>query len=142
MADDRMYLIHRPSRVGVSLGKRYGSGWDNHPTSGSIQKLYDHVKYEFGDPNDFIISCESQHDGWTYCESIDNDRVLLKFHDKTDTLSITGCSCESAQLEVGAGLTLDQRYELAAECLGIDVEHIYKAFPKSVPKFTHPFEGY
>jgi hypothetical protein len=58
-----MYLVHKPSGLGVFIGKRMGYGWYDAPDGDKIQKFYDRVEYEGeGSRDDFVLlmeDCES-----------------------------------------------------------------------------------
>jgi hypothetical protein len=65
MADNRLYLVHRPSLVGISIGKRYGWGWSAvappEEVGERIRRLYRQVE-EVGDAwplqgtqDDFVV---------------------------------------------------------------------------------------
>jgi len=59
MANSRMYLVHRPSRVAVYLGKRMGWGWYDTPPdlAAKIDRLFDRAESE----------CTSSADGDDFC---------------------------------------------------------------------------
>ena len=62
MANNRMYLMHRPSRKAVYLGKRMGWGWYNVPddVKERIKRLFKMVENQEadGDQDDFCIALE------------------------------------------------------------------------------------
>lgn len=66
MANNRMYLIHRPSGLGVMLGKRMAWGWYQSPEAKHLREFYDYLAevwalenpYKEGDQDDFIIDQE------------------------------------------------------------------------------------
>lgn len=74
MANNRMFLIHRPTKLGIMLGKRVGWGWYEPPSKDRLQKFYDCtiecLSWE-GHQDDFILAMEdcsgsSCFGDWTY----------------------------------------------------------------------------
>ena len=41
MANNRMFLIHRPTMIGIMLGKRMGYGWYRPPSEEDMSVFYD-----------------------------------------------------------------------------------------------------
>lgn len=87
MANNRMYLVHRPTGLAVFLGKRMEYGWydgENIP----VQKLFDALgKLDYADnQDDFAIYMESAVnapmaiDDWYGCKTYDGDvlQITLK----------------------------------------------------------------
>ncbi len=72
MANNRMWLIHKPSRLGIMLGKRFGSEWKYPPDQDRLQEFYDYLYGEVeGSQDDFILAMEdcfnsSCFDNWKY----------------------------------------------------------------------------
>ena len=75
MADNRMFLVHRPTCLAVMLGKRLGWGWYMPPDSGQLQIFYDHLAehggHDIDDQDDFILVKEEISDlkadvDWNY----------------------------------------------------------------------------
>lgn len=71
MANQRMYLVHVPSRLGVALGKRMGWGWYQHAGNeaslgGRVQALFEKVAEA----------------GWDYDGDQDDFRVVLEINDE------------------------------------------------------------
>lgn len=61
MANNRMYLLHRPSGRAVYLGKRMASGWYGAPSNvrDALEALYEAVERDPGDNgDDFCIAME------------------------------------------------------------------------------------
>ena len=56
MANNRMYLVHKPSGYYVYLGKRMGEGWYDSPCE-NIQKLFDAQEkyYNWIGQDDYVI---------------------------------------------------------------------------------------
>ncbi len=74
MANNRVWLLHRPSLTIVHLGKRMGTGWYNPPEPELLQAFYDFLEAEhFETMDDFEILIEGREysanpgqDEWTY----------------------------------------------------------------------------
>lgn len=61
MANNRLFLVHGPSGLGVMLGKRLGWGWKDAASVDELQALFDKVAeggYE-GHQDDFRLIFES-----------------------------------------------------------------------------------
>lgn len=86
MANNRMWLIHRPSQVGIMLGKNLGLGWYGQPSKKKLDHFYDYT-FEWclsnaGDWEDFVLWKEHEG-GWLYGEPMDNKlRKFIKDNDK------------------------------------------------------------
>ena len=86
MADDRMYLVHVPSLLGVSIGKRYGWGWGpvRRDLSERVEALFKEVEFPKeawsleGDQNDFVIATESR--GLLIPSSKQDESGIIEFH--------------------------------------------------------------
>lgn len=77
MANNRMYLTHRPSGLSVYLGKRMGWEWYNTPDdlADQVRRLFECAPLEDGH-DDFCISLEAPGDSTlTHCdwEKVDAD---------------------------------------------------------------------
>jgi len=81
MANNRMFLIHKPSKLGVGLGKRMGWGWYNAPEKAELERFYEYlsneIPYEDGSQDDFIIAMENCSDSncfedWQYTGEKEN----------------------------------------------------------------------
>lgn len=60
MANNRLYLLHRPSNLAICIGKRMGFGWYCPPESDEIRRFYDTTALR-SDPNtqdDFVLTDE------------------------------------------------------------------------------------
>jgi len=56
MADNRMFLIHKPTKLGVMLAGRLGSTWDMQFGAGdSLAAFYEHLNAQ-------SLTCERQDD--------------------------------------------------------------------------------
>ena len=61
MANNRMFLVHRPSGLAIFLGKRMGHGWYTTDRCASVQILFDAVENEYDYYNkqdDFAVAME------------------------------------------------------------------------------------
>ena len=60
MANNRMFLLHRPSGMAVYLGKRMATGWYDAPDDAGqrITTLFDMVERDHCDSEDFCIAME------------------------------------------------------------------------------------
>lgn len=76
MANNRMYLLHSPSRNAVYLGKRMGWGWYSVPENikDRIELLFKMVEDQGESQDDFCIAMEDGSEGklidsdWGYGE--------------------------------------------------------------------------
>lgn len=61
MANNRMFLLHRPTGLAISLGKHMGTGWYSPPTNEQLQDFYDEIETVCGGgpSEDFILGMES-----------------------------------------------------------------------------------
>lgn len=72
MADNRMFLVHKPTGLGVCLGKRMDWGWYNPPSESEMQHFFDYLKtHPEGSQDDFVLLMEdcgesSCIDEWHY----------------------------------------------------------------------------
>jgi len=59
MANNRMFLIHKPSKLGIMLGKRMGWGWYGAPDAFELRRFYDYLADNIeGSQDDFILAME------------------------------------------------------------------------------------
>lgn len=59
MANNRMFLIYKPSKLGVMLGKRMIMGWYKAPESKELERFYDYVEANhFDTMDDFVLAME------------------------------------------------------------------------------------
>ena len=56
MANNRMYLIHRPTGTAIMLGKRMGWGWYQPPTGEQMERFFEASEEQRQD--DFYIGME------------------------------------------------------------------------------------
>lgn len=88
MANNRMYLVHRPTRLGIYLGKRMAIGWYGVPPvlAARLQSLFDQVEqadYD-GSQDDFAVVLEDDDESPLACrdltttpgQDIDEDGVI------------------------------------------------------------------
>ena len=92
MADNRMWLIHKPSKLGILLGKRLGWGWDAIVEKNELQRFYAYLAFEESDTgsgDDFILSQEdcsnsSCFDNWRYTEEKVSGFRIFELIDETE----------------------------------------------------------
>ena len=93
MANNRMFLVHRPTGIAVMLGKRYTGGWYVHTEdiSSRVQKLFDVADEEdrTGLQDDYCIALEScKHgadmatDKFSYVETLEGGIWKLDLSEK------------------------------------------------------------
>ena len=61
MANNRMFLVHRPSGLAVFLGKRMGHGWYTTDRCIGVQELFDALENEhtyYNQQDDFAVALE------------------------------------------------------------------------------------
>ena len=74
MANNRMFLIHKPSKLGIMLGKRMGWGWYNAPGTSEVERFYNYLENNpEGSQDDFILAMEdcsesSCFNDWRYTD--------------------------------------------------------------------------
>ena len=80
MANNRMFLVHRPSGIGVMIGKNFGREWDWDPDNKNmnLQGFYDRI-YQEGDPDNFVLLREDQG-GWNYTEEFTDGFRIFKIY--------------------------------------------------------------
>jgi len=71
MANNRMYLIHKPTKIGISMGARGPWGWYGAPRDRELDDFYEHVM-------DMIERDQSQDD------------FILAMEDCTDSSCFSG----------------------------------------------------
>lgn len=75
MANNRMFLIHRPTKLGIMLGKRMGWGWYKPPEAAELQRFYDyHRRHSHQD--DFVLAMEDSDDWICTTEWVEGLRVF------------------------------------------------------------------
>ena len=83
MANNRMWLIHKPTQLGVMLGKRMAWGWYSAPEQEKLQSFFEYLEHNpEGSQDDFILAMEdctgsSCFNDWQYTsENVDG---FMKF---------------------------------------------------------------
>lgn len=82
MANNRMFLVHKPTKLGVMLGKRMGWGWYNAPDQKEMERFFEYLQSNSDKQDDFILAmedCEDSDcfDGWQYTyEKVDGFMVF------------------------------------------------------------------
>ncbi len=74
MANNNIWLVHRPTGRAVKLGKRYGSGWFRPPSKERMMEFFDSLdEEEFESMDDLVLCMEDGTDapgrlvsGWRY----------------------------------------------------------------------------
>ena len=85
MANNRMFLIHKPSKLGIMLGKRMGYGWYNAPEADRLNDFYEYLAESVkGEQDNFVLameSCEggSCFTGWNYTGEYENGFRVFEF---------------------------------------------------------------
>jgi len=83
MANNRMFLVHKPSKMGIMLGKRMGYGWYAAPIESELNRFYEELKgYRLQD--DFILLMEdcsgsSCFGDWEYTNEKIKGFAVFKF---------------------------------------------------------------
>ncbi len=75
MANNRMFLIHKPTGIGVMLGKRMGWGWYSAPDAERLNAFYTYLSNDLPEEkqDDFILAMEDCSDSgcfddWRYTD--------------------------------------------------------------------------
>ena len=86
MANNRMWLIHRPSKLGIKLGKRMAVGWYDAPEKDEVERFFQYLEDNSeGSQDDFILTMDdgaesSVVDNWRCTgDEIDGFRVFYIF---------------------------------------------------------------
>ena len=85
MANNRMFLVHKPSKLGIMLGKRMGWGWYGAPTKKEIQRFFKYLENNpEGSQDDFFIAMEdcsesSCFNKWNYTNEKIDGFLVFKF---------------------------------------------------------------
>jgi len=59
VANNRMWLIHKPSGIGVMIGKRLAIGWHHAPKKDKLQSFYSYIcDYYPESQDDFVLAME------------------------------------------------------------------------------------
>lgn len=69
MADDRMFLIHDETHIGVMIGKASGVVW--HIEDCRLNEFYNHLISNGYGSDKFTLYSESNENGWEYADFID-----------------------------------------------------------------------
>ena len=105
MANNRMFLVHRPSGLAVFLGKRMGHKWYTTDRSISVQNLFDVLENEDG-RDDFAIALEDATGAtlaigeWEYGPHRDDELVQLILTDKAKVPNIGKCQACGHEHEI------------------------------------------
>jgi len=72
MANNRMWLVHRPTGIAVMLGKRMGSYWYNAPEKDQLERFFEVTGVNV-DQDDLMLAMEDcTHslcfDNWVYTD--------------------------------------------------------------------------
>ena len=86
MANNRLFIMHMPSKVCVYLGKRMASGWYDAPDRDKIQAFYDWIDAEWPDTQDQLTLAFESHpyeiqdyrEDLQFLERKDNGAVVIK----------------------------------------------------------------
>jgi len=83
MANNRMFLIHKPTRLGVMLGKRMAWGWYKAPEQSELMRFFEYLENNPKESqDDFILAMEdctesTCFDEWRYTsETVDGFTVF------------------------------------------------------------------
>jgi hypothetical protein len=84
MANNRMFLIHKPSKLGVMLGKRMGWGWYAAPEKEELDRFYEYLSGNEEDQDAFIIAMEdcsesNCFDDWRYTPKKVDGFILFEY---------------------------------------------------------------
>ena len=90
MANNRMYLLHRPTGLAICLGKRMAFGWYQAPEAQYMEAFYQHIlnHLEKGqDQDDFVLAMEDCSNSscfadWDY-GSVD-ESGFMRLREKSD----------------------------------------------------------
>ena len=74
MANNRMFLIHIPSQLGIMLGKRMGRGWYDAPKKEELEAFFNYLETTEDRQDDFTLAMEdcsesSCFDNWRYTDT-------------------------------------------------------------------------
>lgn len=84
MANNRMWLLHKPTMLAVLLGKRMAVGWYQAPDKDELERFYRYLEHHpMGSQDDFVIAMEdcsgsSVFEGWDYTREEIDGFALLK----------------------------------------------------------------
>lgn len=82
MANNRLWLIHRPSQLGIMIGKRMGWGWYAAPKTKFVESYFDYLSSNYDEQDDFILAIEDDENStcfsdWQYANEKENG--FMKF---------------------------------------------------------------
>lgn len=85
MANNRMFLVHRPTGIGIMLGKHMGRGWYSEPKEGELRVFYEYLEHNHEQPNNLFLGMEDPENN--LCVEIDYTREKV---DGYIVLKVTG----------------------------------------------------
>jgi len=96
MANNRMWLIHRPTKLGIMLGKRLGFGWYKPPETKELERFYEYLEKNMDSEqsqDDFVLAMEdcsnnSCFDNWDYTNTFIDGFRLFKFKNQDTKLQL------------------------------------------------------
>ena len=88
MANNRMFLIHKPSGVGIGLAKSFDTGWRGVPEQKEFQRFFDYIygNCEWEERDDFMLAMEDGLQGWDYTKGRETVNGFMKFIIKEEKL--------------------------------------------------------
>lgn len=88
MANNRMWLIHKPSKLGIMLGKRMGWGWYRAPKEEEFNRFFEYLSENpDGSQDDFLLVIEdcagsSCFGEWKYTDEKESGFSKFDFADE------------------------------------------------------------
>lgn len=87
MANNRLWLIHKPSKLGIMLGKRMAGEWYKAPENTDLERFYQYLYDQAeGDQDDLTLAMETCTEGgvscfndWTYTADFENGFRVFEF---------------------------------------------------------------
>lgn len=80
-----MWLVHKPSKLGIMLGKRMAYGWYAAPEESELNRFYEYLTEDL-DPmqDDFVLAMENCKEStcfseWQYTEERIDGFLVFKF---------------------------------------------------------------
>lgn len=67
-----MFLIHRPSLLGIMLGKTYLDPWYKAPEASELERFYSYVYEKFPCSDDFVLFLENTNTEFLYTTEVEN----------------------------------------------------------------------
>ena len=80
-----MWLIHKPTKLGIMLGKRMGYGWYAAPEQSELNRFYEYLTENLEPTqDDFVLAMEDCSEStcfseWDYTEERINGFAVFKF---------------------------------------------------------------